>query len=154
MAKKKNKPFLPEKFLLMKFYFSKGIPEMEKHTLKKMFMYSTGETIGLQGDVVYLSWPRASLVRAQMREGGGGGFEVSANENSCVHCAHHVTWSPNKLWTSNSTFNHIWEKRIALVLDWMKEILLFLLSYNPTFRYIFQQISRRFLPFVFFFGQE
>ncbi len=53
MAKKKNKPFLPEKFLLMKFYFSKDIPVMEKHTLKETD--STGETRGLQGDVVYLS---------------------------------------------------------------------------------------------------
>jgi hypothetical protein len=30
------------------------------------------------------------------------GFGVSANEYSC---AHHVTWSPNKLWRSNSIFN-------------------------------------------------
>ncbi len=36
-----------------------------------------------------------------MRGKGGGGCEVSANENSC---AHHVTWSPNKLWRSNSIF--------------------------------------------------
>ncbi len=33
---------------------------------------------------------------------GGGVCRVSANENSC---AHHVTWSPNKLWRSNSIFN-------------------------------------------------
>ncbi len=55
MANKKNKPFLPEKFLLMKFYFSKDIPEMEKHTLKEMVLYLTGTTRRLQGDVVYLS---------------------------------------------------------------------------------------------------
>jgi hypothetical protein len=30
------------------------------------------------------------------------GCWVSADENSC---AHHVTWSPNKLWISNSIFN-------------------------------------------------
>ncbi len=30
---------------------------------------------------------------------GGGGCGVSANENSC---ANHETWSPNKLWRSNS----------------------------------------------------
>jgi hypothetical protein len=35
---------------------------------------------------------------------GGGGCGVSANDNSC---AHHVTWSPNKLWRSNSIFNHM-----------------------------------------------
>jgi hypothetical protein len=34
--------------------------------------------------------------------GEEGGCGVSANENSC---AHHVTWSPNKLWGSNSIFN-------------------------------------------------
>jgi hypothetical protein len=33
---------------------------------------------------------------------GGVGCGVSANENIC---AHHVTWSPNKLWRSNSIFN-------------------------------------------------
>ncbi len=36
-----------------------------------------------------------------MREEGVGCW-VSANENSC---AHHVTWSPNKLWIYNSIFN-------------------------------------------------
>jgi hypothetical protein len=36
-------------------------------------------------------------------EGGGGGVAgVSANEYSC---AHHVTWSPNKLWSLPSYFN-------------------------------------------------
>jgi hypothetical protein len=34
--------------------------------------------------------------------GGGGGCGVSANEYGC---AHHVTWSPNKLWRSTSIFN-------------------------------------------------
>ncbi len=34
--------------------------------------------------------------------GGGGSCGVSANQYSC---AHHVTWSPNKLWRSNSIFN-------------------------------------------------
>jgi hypothetical protein len=40
-----------------------------------------------------------------------GGCGVSANENSC---AHHMTWSPNKLWRSNSIFN-LWEKGSAKV---------------------------------------
>ncbi len=39
----------------------------------------------LQGDVVYLSWPIAPSY-------------TSPN-------AHHVTWSPNKLWRSNSIFD-------------------------------------------------
>jgi hypothetical protein len=37
-----------------------------------------------------------------MSPNGRGGCGVSANENSC---AHHVTWSPSKLWRSNSIFN-------------------------------------------------
>jgi hypothetical protein len=46
------------------------------------------------------SWPIATLVNEP--KCGGGGCGVSANENSC---AYHVTWSPNKLWRSNSIFN-------------------------------------------------
>ncbi len=34
--------------------------------------------------------------------GGGRGVKVSANE---FRCAHHVTWSPHKLWRSTSIFN-------------------------------------------------
>jgi hypothetical protein len=34
--------------------------------------------------------------------GWGGGCGVSANE---YRCAHHVTWSPSKLWRSTSIFN-------------------------------------------------
>ncbi len=72
---------------------------------------------GLQGDVVYLSWPIAPLVYEP--KCGGGGCRTSANENSC---AHHVTWSPNKLWRSNSLFNlfyklsliYCWERTISL----------------------------------------
>jgi hypothetical protein len=39
--------------------------------------------------------------------GGWGwlwGLRLSANEFSCVH---HVTWSPNKLWRSNTIFNQL-----------------------------------------------
>jgi hypothetical protein len=43
----------------------------------------------------------ALVIRVQMR-GEGGSCGVSANEYSC---AHHVTWSPNKLWRSTSIFN-------------------------------------------------
>ncbi len=52
---------------------------------------------GLQRDVVYLCWPIASSYTSP----NVGGC-VSANEYSC---AHHVTWSPNKLWRSTSIFN-------------------------------------------------
>ncbi len=37
-----------------------------------------------------------------MRGMGVVNCRASANEKSC---AHHVTWSPNKLWRSNSIFN-------------------------------------------------
>jgi hypothetical protein len=43
----------------------------------------------------------ALVIRVQMR-GEGGNCGVSANEYSW---AHHVTWSPNKLWRSTSIFN-------------------------------------------------
>jgi hypothetical protein len=50
-----------------------------------------------------LSWlTNSALVHTSPNAGGWGGCGVSANENSC---AHHVTWSPSKLWTSNSIFN-------------------------------------------------
>jgi hypothetical protein len=43
----------------------------------------------------------ALVIRVQMR-GREEICGVSANEYSC---AHHVTWSPNKLWRSTSIFN-------------------------------------------------
>jgi len=57
---------------------------------------------GVQGDVVYLSWPIAPLAYGYEPKCGGEGCGVSANENSC---AYHVTWRPSKLWRSNSIFN-------------------------------------------------
>jgi hypothetical protein len=39
---------------------------------------------------------------SHMSPNAGGDCRVSANENCC---AHHVTWSPNKLWRYNSIFN-------------------------------------------------
>jgi hypothetical protein len=64
---------------------------------KELFLPLSVVFRGLQGDVVYLSWPIVPLSTS-----GEGGCGVSANENSC---AHHVTWSPSKLWRSNSKFN-------------------------------------------------
>ncbi len=62
---------------------------------------------GLQGDGHYLSWPIAPLVYEPKCKGGRGrDCGVSANENSR---AHHVTWSPNEHWRSNSIFN-LWKK--------------------------------------------
>ncbi len=43
----------------------------------------------------------ALVIRVQC----GGSCGVSANEYSC---AHHVTWSPNKLWRSTFIFNLCW----------------------------------------------
>ncbi len=43
----------------------------------------------------------ALVIRVQMR-GEGRSYGVSANEQSC---AHHVTWSSNKLWRSTFIFN-------------------------------------------------
>jgi hypothetical protein len=44
----------------------------------------------------------STLIYQSKRGGMGRGCGVSANEYSY---AHHVTWSPNKLWRSNSIFN-------------------------------------------------
>jgi len=64
---------------------------------------------GLQRVVVYLCWPIApSDTRPNAGELGGCG--VSANEYSC---AHHVTWSPNKLWRFACIFN-LWLEIITL----------------------------------------
>ncbi len=54
----------------------------------------------------------ALVIRVQMRVKGGS-CGVSANENSC---AHHVTWSPKKLWRSTSIFN-LWDHPFLLSLD-------------------------------------
>ncbi len=43
-----------------------------------------------------------SVLVYESKCGGGGSCGVSANEYSC---AHHVTWSPIKLWRSISIFN-------------------------------------------------
>ncbi len=65
-------------------------------------------TRGSQRDVVYLGWPIATLV-TEPKWGAWGRCGVSANE----YCwAHHVTWSPNKLWRSNSVFNP-WKVQIG-----------------------------------------
>ncbi len=60
-----------------------------------------------------LSWltNSALVIRVQMRGEGWGSCGVSANEYSC---AHHVTWSPNKLCRSTSIFN-LWFVQICFV---------------------------------------
>ncbi len=50
---------------------------------------------GLQRYVVYLCWPNSALKYESQCGGMEGCCGVSANDYSC---AHHVTWSPNKLW--------------------------------------------------------
>jgi hypothetical protein len=62
------------------------------------------EIRGLQRYVVYLCWPNRwnSALKYESQCGGMEGCcGVSANDYSC---AHHVTWSPNKLWRSNSYY--------------------------------------------------
>ncbi len=54
---------------------------------------------GLQRDVVYLSWP---IVPSYMSPNAGGGVSGSQRMSTAVHM---FTWSPNKLWRSNSIFN-------------------------------------------------
>jgi hypothetical protein len=52
-----------------------------------------------------LSWLTNSALVYESKCEGRGRCRVSADEYSC---AHHVTWSPNKLWSSNSIFN-LWD---------------------------------------------
>jgi hypothetical protein len=64
----------------------------------------------LQGDVIYILADQWHPSYMGPNTGGGEGVAgVSANENSC---AHHLTWSPNKLWRSNSLFN-LWCQMIS-----------------------------------------
>ncbi len=67
---------------------------------------------GLQGDVVYLRWPIAPHVYEPKC------VRVSANENSC---AHHLAWSPIKLWISNSIFNLCSESLRFQVREWVQQ---------------------------------
>ncbi len=56
---------------------------------------------GLQGDVVYLSWPIAPSYTSLNTGEGAELRGLSQWEQLCTY----VTWRPNKLWRSNSIFN-------------------------------------------------
>ncbi len=61
-------------------------------------------TKGLQGDVVYLGWqiaPSYTSPNAGIGRGSAGSQPMSTDS-----CSHHVIWSPNKLWRSNSIFKY------------------------------------------------
>ncbi len=62
--------------------------------------------------------------------GGGGGCGVSANEYSC---AHHVTWSPNKIWRSSFIFN-VWPIATLKKYTWRK---------GTTFTYTDEQTTTK-----------
>jgi hypothetical protein len=81
------------------------------------------------------------LIRVQMR-GEGGSCGVPANEYSC---AHHVTWSPNKLWRSTSIFN-LWVPVSATCAAFLHP---FALCKSPGTRYPLH-LSFFLLPFSLF----
>ncbi len=84
------------------YYYADWLALMYNRLLCKL---TTPRSRGLQGDIVYLSWPIAPLVyepKCGWRGPRGDRCGLSANEKSC---AHHVTWSPKKLWRRNSIFN-------------------------------------------------
>ncbi len=60
---------------------------------------------GLQRDVVYPA-DQQRPCNTSPNAGGWGELRISANEYSC---AHHVTWSPNKLQRSTSIFS-LWQE--------------------------------------------
>ncbi len=66
----------------------------------KLFYWLQGVTKRYR---LFLLTNGALVIRVQMWWRGGSSG-VSANEYSC---AHHVTWSPNKLWRSNSIHSYI-----------------------------------------------
>ncbi len=69
--------------------------------IRRLFMAGRG----LQTDVVYLGWPIApSYMSPNAGEGGGELRSLSQWVQLC-------TWSPNKLWRSNSIFN-LWFMKI------------------------------------------
>ncbi len=80
---------------------------------------------------------------------GGGCCGVPANENSS---AYHVSWSPNKLWRSNSIFN-LWTIRSTIVTLKInsKSIILFFFSvqlseptrYSDVFDYVVKHICSK-----------
>ncbi len=76
---------------------------------------------GSQRDVVYLGWP---IARAQMLEGG-----LSQWAQLC-------TWSPNKLWRSNSIFNLCCAGKIRALYETHCCAYCILENYNLIFRYI------------------
>jgi hypothetical protein len=56
-------------------------------------------------DVVYLGWPIAPSYMSPNVGGGGGCVGLRSLSQNEYNCAHHVKWSPNKLWRSNSIFD-------------------------------------------------
>ncbi len=70
------------------------LPINESTELNEWSLYIRGS----QRDVVYPGWPIAS---SYMSPNAGGGVAESQQMSTAVHC----TWSPNKLWRSNSVFN-------------------------------------------------
>ncbi len=75
--------------------FASHSSDTSSHPARRQFFISRG----IQRDRLSLLTNSALVYESQCGAGGGGGCGVSANE---YNCAHHVTWSPNKLWRSNS----------------------------------------------------
>ncbi len=107
-------------FLSLKNYVNVAFKCKKKKNSKKHWSWgiiSNDSDQGVTKRCLSLLTNSALVIRVQMRGGGGGSCGVSANEYSC---AHHVTWSPNKLWRSSSIFN-LWQrqtKRGLLYLSW------------------------------------
>ncbi len=72
-------------------------------SLKTGALASTLWTRGSQRDVVYLGWPIAPSYMSPMRGGG--------ELRGLSQWVQMYTWSPNKLWSSNSIFNLCFERK-------------------------------------------
>ncbi len=99
-----------------------------KNRTKDLALYRTFYDIwslafrGSQRDVVYYGWPIAPSYMSSNAGGRGwGGLRGHSQSIQLWHNAH-CTWSPNKLWRSNSIFNLCWQstERSAKHMYWVK----------------------------------
>ncbi len=98
---------LPMEFVYL--YWFKGCSKTKTPVI---ITFGNGCTLsrGSQRDVVYLGGPLTnSALVYEPKCGGEGGCGISANDYSCVR-----TWSPNKLWRSNSIFRLLLAEQFSL----------------------------------------
>jgi hypothetical protein len=97
-VKKQKSNFANKNFLFSANTLRQEFPVFFSRKPKYLFCFNQGVTKRCRLSLLTSS---ALVIRVQMRREGGS-CGVSANDYSC---AQHVTWSPNKLWSSTAIFN-------------------------------------------------